>query len=460
MSWIDITILALVVLLGLVGVWKGAKKSALALGAFAVAFLLAFFLSNVVAEALLGIDGVKSFVLGNGFGDGAQWSLAYWLYKAPANTSITPDSFIFKNFFAPMTEIVVKADAALPVDQGLAVYGAFLIFSAICGVGIFIVSRFLLVIVTVIIKSYIGKKQTVLSRLIGFMIGAARGALWAFAFTLVFSCFGGYMSFQAINNVQKEYENNAVVCQYFNQGAYGMRNKLFLPDSDTYGRLVDMLVKKQTPPEDNKHDKLNGDRLNLFIGLSNLNYQNSPWSIDENRKRKFDEADALARSADEFASVEFDTVMRSILDYNMLAAQTVDDTEKLKDLTEEDFANLVTFVKQDGSSVTLDTLMNELWVKLRNYVEHYVHPDQSETISAQNSTLKKDYDDICGLIDNIRDKYKPISDKIGAFPELQLPEQKKIEDENAGGEVTPPETDEGGETPEPDAEGDNTDQNN
>ena len=75
MSWIDIAIIALVVLFGLAGVLKGVKKSALSLGAFLVAFVLAFFLANVVAEAFMGIEGVKNFVVGNGVGEGADCSL-------------------------------------------------------------------------------------------------------------------------------------------------------------------------------------------------------------------------------------------------------------------------------------------------------------------------------------------------------------------------------------------------
>ena len=76
--------------------------------------------------------------------------------------------------------------------QGRAIYLAFLIFSALCGVGIFFIARFLLMIVTAIIKSYIGKKKTIGSRLLGFVVSFVQGGIIAFALTLVFSCVGGF----------------------------------------------------------------------------------------------------------------------------------------------------------------------------------------------------------------------------------------------------------------------------
>ncbi|MDE6402028.1 MAG: CvpA family protein, partial [Clostridiales bacterium] len=214
MSWVDISIIALVVLLGLFGVLKGFKKSLLSLGAFLIAFLLAFFLANVIAEALLGIEGVKTFVVGNGFDEKADFSLANWIYHSMGEGNYSP--FLLENFYKPVLEIIDKANlVGVDAAQGSAIYLAFLMFSAICGVGIFIIARFLLVIVTVIVKSYIGKKKSPLSRLSGFVIGAARGALWAFAITLVFSGFGGLAFVPAFDYVESEYEHkSAVFCQH------------------------------------------------------------------------------------------------------------------------------------------------------------------------------------------------------------------------------------------------------
>lgn len=428
MSFIDIAILAIVVLCGLWGVLKGVKKSALSLGAFILAFALAFFLANVIAEALLGVDNIKAFVIGNGFGDDAHWSLAKWINEN--NTKPEPQSYLFENFYKPMADIVEKGRGGVDADQAFAIYGAFVMFSAMCGVGIFIVSRFLLTIVTAIIKTYIGKKKTVMSRLFGFVVGGMRGAIWAFAFTVVFSCFGGYSFFIGFKNIEAEYENNAVVSKYFNDGAYGMRNYMFLPDSDTCGRLVNMVFGKGDEQTDTD-EPLSGHRLELWVNLSNLNYDNSPHTIDANRHRQYDSENANARSGDSFTQIGFDVVAQAILDYNQEVADIVDNVAKMKDVTENEFGLLDGWVKPDGSGTTINGLMDELWRQLRNYNEHLANPNQEEEVSQRNSTLETDYTNIRQTISKIKEKYDAFKglakeESLNAFPTLTLPAAKKF----------------------------------
>lgn len=439
MSWIDVAIFGLVVLCGLFGLWRGVKKSAVTLGAFIVAFILAFFLANVVAEALLGIDGIKSFVLGDGVGEGSSWSLTSWLYeKMPESPDLwivdaegeaKDPSFLYKNFYEPILKIVgdggntlkgVYGEGAPAV--GAAMYGAFLIFSAICGVGIFIIARFLFVIVVVIINTYIGKKKTVMQRLFGFAVGAVRGAVWALAAMVVFSCFGGYTCFSGIANVQKEFENNAVVCQYFYEGAYGMRNTMFLPDADTYGRLVNMVYKRDDNAEPSG-DTLPLARLELWLNVSNLNYDGNPWGMDANRKRTFDEQNAIERNASEFASVNFDTVVQAILDYNKNVADKLDDKTYLPEL---DYAMYNSFVKTGSNSI--DSLITQLWSNLNTYATDYMRytTEQGlhETLPERNSTLKTDYDRVTQTLDTLRAKYvSEMSEAFGALPEWNYPAQ-------------------------------------
>ncbi len=432
MSWIDVALLALVVLVGLLGLWKGAKKSALSFGAFLIAFLLAFFLSTVIAEALLGIDGVKNFVLGNGVGENAQWSLANFIY----GTYKEPDgnSYLFANFYKPIKDIVSSAadanklipTAGINVEQaGFALYGAFMMFSAICGVGIFIVVRLLLIIVTVIVKSYIDKKkQTVVSRLIGFLIGAVRGALWVFAFTITFSCFGGYTSVPGIQSIQNEYGDKAVMCNYLDDWAYGLRNRLLLPNKDGYGRLVEMVYKK-TAAVDPNAEKLAGDELKLFIKVSNLNYDGEPWSIDAQKKRKFDDSSETIklRRSSEFANIGFDTAAQAILDYNKSVAEKID--AKSTGLSSENFTTL------DGVIATVNTGMNDLWAKIRKYqLDCTTTPDreQDNWESVLNSKLSADYADVQEALADLKAKYQPFAATFGEFPEFELPERVQAAD--------------------------------
>ncbi|MDE7405860.1 MAG: CvpA family protein [Clostridiales bacterium] len=437
MSWIDVALLALVVLVGLLGLWKGAKKSALSLGAFIVSFVLAFFLSTVIAEALLGIDSIKNFVLGNGVGDKAQWSLANMIYSGIGSMKLDPKSYLFTNFYKPMTDVIktaTSANATIPSsgisveNAGFALYGAFMMFSAICGVGIFIVVRLLLIIVTVIIKSYIGKKKTVVSRLVGFLFGAIRGALWVFAFTIVFSCFGGYTFVPGIQSIQNEYGDKAVMCNYLDDWAYGLRNKLLLPDKDAYGRLVEMVYKKKTA-DNSKAEKLTGNELNLFINVSNLNYDGAPWSITAQKKRKFDDSDAniKLRVASEFGASGFDTVAQAILDYNTSIAGKID--AQTTGLKSENFTTL------NGVTTNINTAMNDLWEKLRTYeFTCTTAPDREKDNweSLLDSKLAGEYKDVTDAIDELKAKYETFSvtfgEKFGEFPILELPERVNASD--------------------------------
>ncbi|WP_438847195.1 CvpA family protein [Anaerocaecibacter muris] len=419
MSWIDISIIALIVLLGLVGVFKGFKKSVLALGAFLIAFLLAFFLANVIAEALLGIEGVKTFVLGNGFGEKSDFSLAKWIYGSLGDGNYSP--FLLENFYKPIAEIIDKANiVGVDAAQGTALYLAFIMFSAICGVGIFMIARLLLVIVTVIIKSYIGKKKSPLSRLSGFVLGAARGALWAFAITLVFSCFGGLTFMPAFGYVEAEYEHkSAVFCQHFNKGAYYIRNKLFLPDKDMYGRLVELVFKKENT-DDPDAEKLTGARLELFINLSNLNYENQPWIIDQStQKRVFDENNANPYKAADFAEVGFDRAIQAILDYNAQAAAFVDDEVNFTETTETEFKAYNDIIQTKANSVYAKT--NALFTALRGYKTDYEYGKTlTETQAIEtwnNTTLSNDYNNIRNIINDIADLYNGI-EVFDEYPDL------------------------------------------
>lgn len=437
MSWIDVALLAVVVLIGLLGVWKGAKKSALSLGAFLVSFILAFFLSTVIAEALLGIDSIKDFVLGNGVGENAQWSLANWIYSGIGKVKLDEKSFLLTNFYKPMTDVIKTATEANKTiaatsgisaeNAGFAIYGAFMMFSAICGVGIFIVVRLLLIIVTAIVKSYIGKKKTVVSRLVGFVIGAVRGALWVLAFSIIFSCFGGYTFNSAIESIQNEYGDKAVMCNYLNDWAYGLRNKLLLPNKDTYGRLVEMVYKKKTADNSNA-EKLAGDELKLFISVSNLNYDGAPWSIDAQRRRKFTEPDnniVKLRVASEFEATGFDAAAQAILNYNNSIAAKVD--AKTTGLNSYQFTAYYQTVAGENLD-NIDGLMDTLWNAMRQYEYNYSLPlGEDEEISVRNSTLSSNYNQVKSLLTAVQTRFESFNEVFGAFPEIQLPELKKLE---------------------------------
>lgn len=423
MSWIDVAILAVVVLLGLIGVWKGVKKSALTLAGFVISFLLAFFLANVIAEALLGIDAIKEFVLGNGFDKGSHWSLAQWIYSGVGG-KWDEKTALYKNFAKPIYDIIASAkDVTIDKTQGFALYGAFLLFSAIVGVGIFLVIRFILIIVELIIKSFMSKRKTVMTRLFGFVVGAIRGALWAFAFTVVFTTMGGYTFAGGIKSIGNEYENNAVVCGYFNDWAYGLRNKLYLPDKDAYGRLVEMVFTTESKPPE---PSVGGNRLKLYLAVSNLGYDNSPYSLVDNDHYEFDAPFAQERTADEFSSTGFDTVAQAILDYNKAMADKLKDTTQLNTISSETFKSYNDLVAPSDDHINIDGITNELWTLLRKYENDWNRPDTDVGVDERNSTLAGDYKNIVNKLGELKNKYVLLTENFGAFPDTELPAVKKF----------------------------------
>lgn len=436
MAWIDIAILAVVVLFGVLGVLRGVKKSALSLGAFVIAFILAFFLSTVIAEALLGIDGLKLLILGDGSFNGETFSIASLIYAGVGENyggySLT-DSYVGVHFYAPIVEIIKSSTIQygnLSEGMCLSIYLAFIMLSAIVGVVIFIIVRFLLMIVTAIIKSYIGKKKSIGQRFGGFFVAALQGGIVAFVATLIFTCFGGLTAIPVFGVVENEFESpNAVVCNYVYTGAYAVRDTLFLPNVGTYGRIVSLVADADyVPPEDNT-EKLQGARLEMFIAVSNLNYENDPWIVDKDTKsRKFDAENANPYKADEFKKVGLDKVMQAILDYNTAAAAKIDDLEQLAGTNFSAYQNMI-----NGTSNSINKTMKELVDEMRAYIADYdsrAFKVEDEEKSELQLDLNKGYNSIQQKLETLSGLYADLDALFDDAPDFQsiMPECVKVTD--------------------------------
>lgn len=418
MSWVDIVIIALVVLLAGLGVLKGVKKSSVALVAFLVAFVIAFFLSNVVAEAMLNIEGVKKFVLGS---DG--FSLYTWLYKSIGTSE--PSEFLVTHFYKPVLDIIGGYAGYTPeftVEQGQALYLAFTVFSAIVGVGLFLVARLLLTIVTVIIKSYIGRKKSGLSRLFGFFVGAIRGAAWAMAITIVFSAIGGFTFVGGFAKIEAEYEKS-VIGKYVNQYSYAIKNKLFLPDADMYARIVDasgLAVKggDETPPED-----ITGTRLDIYISLMNFNCTGDKYSKDADDKLVVNSEVAEFNPAVDFGDSGYADLLTSIMNYNTTAATGIWNRTLLDgEVSAADLGNYMSIIQSGDDSIY--NAWNDVITDLRNYefkIDDSRDITNEEVIRSVNADLKTLYDSINVKLDAIAGKYASLG-VLGAFPQLTKPD--------------------------------------
>lgn len=428
MSIADIVIISLVAFFAVIGVLKGVQKSALSTCAFLVAFLLAFFLSKVVAEALLGVDGIRKFVIGT-----EGWSLYTWIYGGIESVNAGSSEFISKNFLQPIMEIIGKYPGytdVFTVNNGLALYLAFMTFSTVVGIGIFLVARMLLMIVTMIIKSFIPKRKSAVNRLFGFVVGAARGAVWSLAFTLVFSVVAGFSFLGFIGDFQKEYETS-VVAKHLNSIAYTVKNKFYLPDEDMYMRLVEQsgLVVVEGDGED-EDDRLVGAKADIYVYLQNLNYTEDVYKIADGKITV--DPDAASKMIDTtlFEDTGFSQAVEAIMAYNTAAAESIENGS----LDGLENSTLHTYIEtiHDGQNSIYDILFMHgtttdgqplVATKLANYqteIDSTKLLSDKDAIETANRTLVSMYDDIISDFAVLGEKYRVIAETFGALT-LELP---------------------------------------
>lgn len=338
MSYADIGIIAFAVLFGALGVWKGVQKTSLALGAFLISFIVAYFLAGVVAEAFLGVDSIKNFVMGE-----KGWSLYTWIREGISDTTMTEKSFIYQNFYKPIYDVVKSSKEisdVFTVQDGVALSAAFSLFAAIIGVGLFIVVRLLLCIVTMIIKSYFMRKKSIGNRVGGFFVGMVRGGVWAFVFTIIFSVVGGLSFMPAVDAIEDQYES-AVVANYFNMGAYGLKNSTFIPSKDQFDRLVikgGFNKKSGTGGGgggggEDQIDPLATEKLNLYSDIMNLNCSNgNKYSVSNGVVVVSEDSEniVMVNPAD-YEKTKFKNIVQAIVSYNnRIGSSIVDVDYKLK----------------------------------------------------------------------------------------------------------------------------------
>ena len=420
MSIVDIVIIALVAMFIVFGIWKGVQRASLGLGAFLIAFVIAFFLAKVVAEALLGVDGIRSFVLGS---DG--WSLYTWLQKGIG--SAEPSEFVVKNFYEPIMKIIGGftgyTETFTPSD-GLALYCAFLMFSAIVGVGVFLVARLVLCIPTMIIKSYIPRRKSGANRAIGGLVGAARGFVWAMALTIAFTTMGGFGFVGGFAKIESEYEQ-AVIAGKVNEWSYDVRNKMYLPNADMFARIVDKSGLTVDEEEEPPTDDLFGDKLDIYIDLMNLNYASgTPYSCDPTTgELTKDETGCTLIDPELYEGTGLDEVFRAIMAYNDQAATSIGQGS----LDDANSGTLVRYkeVLWDGSNSIYTVLVQQsLLTDAQNYaskIKEFRETGTESSLAEDNRQLGLLYAKIESELNSIKTLYAELETAFGAL-EFDIPD--------------------------------------
>ena len=241
MSYIDIAIIAVVVLGALLGLWKGFFKTLISFFGWLVSFLLAFFLTRVIADALLDVGAIRQFVVGT---DG--WSLYSWIYgKLPDLSSV---SGVLAVLLKPILAIAEAGggDAA----ENVALLLANGIFCIIVCIGLFIAIRLLLLLFTMFANAMTKNRFVgALNRLLGLVLGAVKGLSFIVIIMIIMS-FAMGLSFMA--PVRAQLDKSVLGAPIYNQ-VYKLTDKFLSGDNDTLVKLRDYMGKGDKEEEEGEY---------------------------------------------------------------------------------------------------------------------------------------------------------------------------------------------------------------
>lgn len=237
MSYIDIAIIAIVVLCALMGLWKGFFKTVISFFGLLVSFMAAFFLTKPVVGALLDIDAVKNFVVGGGSG----FSLFGWI--SGKLSDITSEG-VLGTLLSPF--IKLSESQGVDVHTGVSLLLANGIFSIMVCIGLFIVIRFILLLFTMFANAMSkGKFVGALNRLLGLIFGAVKGAWHVCVLMFILSFLLGF-SFMA--PVRNQIDNSVIAAPVYEQ-VTKLSEKFITGGEDTLIKLLDLHDKANKPGE-------------------------------------------------------------------------------------------------------------------------------------------------------------------------------------------------------------------
>jgi len=210
MSIVDIAIIVIIGLTALLGLLNGAFKSIVSLLGWVLSFLAAYFLAHMVAVALLDVEFVANLVCGP---SGSLYALL---------SKYLPESFaqsggILETLFKPMFKAAeanaLVASGAVGQSSAAILLIAFSLFTAMVCLALFAAIRVVMMILGAIVRSF-SKRISMpkgASRLVGFVVGGAKGACYVFiifVFVAVLTVFP-FMGF-ALDRIYGNHEKGIV----------------------------------------------------------------------------------------------------------------------------------------------------------------------------------------------------------------------------------------------------------
>ena len=225
MSYFDIVIIVLVVLFALLGLWRGFFKSIISFFGWTVSFLIAFFLTKPMANALLDIARVRHFVLGTS----GKWSIFTWIQGKLAADQVGFMNVLLKPLIKTCEKAGVDSEIGVPLMLANGM------FSAMLCLVMFAVFRLLMLLFTLFANAMTkDKPKNALSRFLGFVIGLAQGGS-VVCYIMVFFSFIMGLSFMA---PAREQLDKSVIAQPVYQMVVKATDKFFAGNADTLTKLM------------------------------------------------------------------------------------------------------------------------------------------------------------------------------------------------------------------------------
>lgn len=182
MSYVDIGIIVIFALSALIGLWNGMGKALIKLICFVFAIVVCFLISDYCLKFLLGVELIRDLALGDG------WSL-----RSLIGTAIDADAtgvveMLYKPLVDRYTQIGGVAVWGAGVEEYLSVAISLHMFTIILSVILYIAARIVASILGYILKLiFIHDSPNIISRIVGMIIGAAKGILISMVLLLVCS---------------------------------------------------------------------------------------------------------------------------------------------------------------------------------------------------------------------------------------------------------------------------------
>lgn len=225
--YIDIAIIALVVIGALIGLWRGFFKSLISFFGWTVSFIIAVFITKPIAGALLDLAKIRRFVVGT-----SGWSLYTWIHGKL--DFIGTGSFL-ETILRPVLKVAQSVEGDLVSNVALLLANG--VFNVIVCIALLLLLRLLMLLFTMFANAMTKDKCVgALNRLLGMVFGAVKGFALVVFIMMMFTFVMG-LSFMSKVRDQID-DNHSVIAAPLYKQVSRLTNKLLSGNKTMLEKLI------------------------------------------------------------------------------------------------------------------------------------------------------------------------------------------------------------------------------